>query len=188
MRGKPLTDRINRHSLAFGACNELFQSFFFVLYIVLFPAASEKPTLGRLTVESQKTTTSRIEPSLFPGNANEQTSLKPLEQKIPGTFGSQMSIICPLKRAYAWGISTSPGTRPFFFRFRQLCFPRRPIITFSYTSPPSHPASHTLPGEPFQRNQTPQSRFPLLPSPPAPRRRQWQPHRHPAHCRTSPCP
>lgn len=32
--------------------------------------------------------------SLFPGNANEQTSLKPLEQKILGTFGCQKFIYC----------------------------------------------------------------------------------------------
>ena len=32
--------------------------------------------------------------SLFPGNANEQTSLKPLEQKILGEFGCQKFIYC----------------------------------------------------------------------------------------------
>ena len=32
--------------------------------------------------------------SLFPGNANEQTSLKPLEQKVLGAFGCQKFIYC----------------------------------------------------------------------------------------------
>lgn len=32
--------------------------------------------------------------SLFPGNANEQTSLKPLEQKVLGDFGCQKFIYC----------------------------------------------------------------------------------------------
>ena len=32
--------------------------------------------------------------SLFPGNANEQTSLKPLEKKVLGKFGCQKFIIC----------------------------------------------------------------------------------------------
>lgn len=32
--------------------------------------------------------------SLFPGNANEQTSLKPLEKKVLGEFGCQKFIYC----------------------------------------------------------------------------------------------
>src|SRR5699024_12810098 len=32
--------------------------------------------------------------SLFPGNANEQTSLKPLEKKVLGDFGCQKFIYC----------------------------------------------------------------------------------------------
>ena len=32
--------------------------------------------------------------SLFPGNANEQTSLKPLEKKVLGAFGCQKFIYC----------------------------------------------------------------------------------------------
>ena len=32
--------------------------------------------------------------SLFPGNANEQTSLKPLEKKVLGDFGCQKFIDC----------------------------------------------------------------------------------------------
>ena len=32
--------------------------------------------------------------SLFPGNSNEQTSLKPLEKKVPADFGCQKFIYC----------------------------------------------------------------------------------------------
>lgn len=32
--------------------------------------------------------------SLFPGNANEQTSLKPLEKKVLGDFGCQRFVYC----------------------------------------------------------------------------------------------